>query len=208
MVTQMKKMRICIVGDELVAGSGDPRALGWVGRVLARTELPPDTHVFSLARVGESTTQLVGRWEAEALPRFEHGADNRLIVAVGSADVEAAVSTPRTRLNLATILDTACDHNIQPLVVGPPPLRCCDHRQLRQIAKACGEVCQRRNLPYVNMFTPLLDHDQWHDDLALSADSLPSQAGYGLMAWLVLHCGWYEWLGLEPRQLPTAKAGG
>ena len=28
----------------------------------------------------------------------------------------------------------------------------------------------------------------------------PGQAGYGLMAWLVLHRGWYDWLDLpEPR---------
>ena len=29
--------RICVIGDELVAGTGDPKALGWVGRVAART---------------------------------------------------------------------------------------------------------------------------------------------------------------------------
>jgi len=26
--------------------------------------------------------------------------------------------------------------------------------------------------------------------------SLPGQAGYGLIAWLVLHTGWHAWLGL------------
>jgi hypothetical protein len=25
---------------------------------------------------------------------------------------------------------------------------------------------------------------------------MPGQAGYGLMAWLVLHTGWHQWLGL------------
>lgn len=32
-----RKLRIAAVGDELLAGLGDPRALGWLGRVLART---------------------------------------------------------------------------------------------------------------------------------------------------------------------------
>ena len=36
-----RELRIVAVGDELVAGVGDPRALGWLGRVLART--PQDT---------------------------------------------------------------------------------------------------------------------------------------------------------------------
>ena len=32
---------------------------------------------------------------------------------------------------------------------------------------------------------------------ALAGDGvLPGQAGYGLMAWLVLHTGWHGWLGL------------
>ncbi len=30
-------VRVCLVGDEFVTGVGDPRALGWVGRVSART---------------------------------------------------------------------------------------------------------------------------------------------------------------------------
>ena len=33
----MDEMRIHFLGDELVAGYGDPRALGWTGRVMART---------------------------------------------------------------------------------------------------------------------------------------------------------------------------
>ena len=33
-------------------------------------------------------------------------------------------------------------------------------------------------------------------DLAAGDGVLPGQAGYGLMAWLVLHTGWHAWLGL------------
>ena len=42
----------------------------------------------------------------------------------------------------------------------------------------------------------LLGHDQWQADLAASPDGLPGQAGYGLIAWLVLHAGWQAWLDL------------
>ena len=52
----------------------------------------------------------------------------------------------------------------------------------------------------MDAFTPLLDHQQWREDLAAN-DGRPGQASYGLIAWLVLHRGWYPWLGVPE---PTA----
>lgn len=195
----MKDLRLCVIGDELVAGSGDPRALGWLGRVLARTDMPNNAHVFPLARPRETTAQLAARWEAEAYPRYVEDADNRLIVGVGSADVEAGLSTARTRLALANIVDVASQKNVSVLVVGPPPLRSSDSRQLRAVSDAAREVCDRRSVRFIDTYSPLATHDSWHDDLVMSSVGLPSQAGYGLLAWIVLHSGWYEWMGLEPR---------
>ena len=37
---------------------------------------------------------------------------------------------------------------------------------------------------------------------------LPGQAGYGLMAWLVLHTGWHTWLGLPDYWLGNIKRPG
>ncbi|MDO5728134.1 MAG: GDSL-type esterase/lipase family protein [Actinomycetaceae bacterium] len=195
----MRKLRLCIVGDELVAGSGDPRALGWTGRVLARTAIPSNSHVFTLARPGETTAQLAARWEAEAYPRFVEDADNRLIVGLGVADVEAGLSTARTRLALANIADIALSKHVSVLMVGPPPLRSSDTRQLEAVSDAAREVCDRRQIPFIDTYTPLASHDQWHDDLVMSENGLPSQAGYGLLAWIVLHSGWFDWIGLDSR---------
>ncbi|HEY7853741.1 MAG TPA: lysophospholipase, partial [Aquiluna sp.] len=36
----------------------------------------------------------------------------------------------------------------------------------------------------------------WLSELAKHARRLPGQVGYGLIAWLVLNRGWFEWLGL------------
>lgn len=195
----MDGLRLCVAGDELVAGSGDPRALGWLGRALARTEMPANSHVFPLAIPGESTGGLVERWERECFPRYLDGGDNRLILSIGKADVEAGLSTARTRLNLANIVDVAAQYDIDVMVVGPPPLRSSDMRQLQEVSRACQEVCDRRSIPFIDTFNPLATHDQWHDDIAMSPDGLPNQAGYGLLAWIVLHRGWFEWLGLDPR---------
>jgi hypothetical protein len=51
-------------------------------------------------------------------------------------------------------------------------------------------------VPYVDTYGPLVTHEQWLMDMATSVDALPGSAGYGLLAWLVLHAKWREWLGL------------
>ena len=43
--------------------------------------------------------------------------------------------------------------------------------------------------------TPLRRYEQWHTDLA-AGDGLPGQAGYGLIAWLVLNNGWRAFMGV------------
>ena len=91
-------------------------------------------------------------------------------------------------------------------MVGPPPLAGSDSSSVAQLSRSMSEVCQRRGLPYVDTYTPLVAHDQWFEDMAASrarTDSgltLPGQSGYALMAWLVLHSGWYEWTGATPRE--------
>ena len=59
------------------------------------------------------------------------------------------------------------------------------------------EVCARRGIPFVDTFEPLRNHEQWMNDVNAAGRDHPGQAGYGLLAWLVLHRGWYEWLGVE-----------
>ena len=76
-------MRLCIIGDELVAGSGDPRGQGWVGRVVARTLWDEPPVVMTLAVPGEGTRALSQRWEAKVAGRLDAGGDNRLVVAKG-----------------------------------------------------------------------------------------------------------------------------
>src|SRR5438128_9442193 len=73
-----RKLRIAAVGDELLAGLGDPRALGWLGRILART--PQDAVLvesYSLPCPMEGTEGLAGRWLDEAGRRFSNVHENR-----------------------------------------------------------------------------------------------------------------------------------
>ena len=62
---------------------------------------------------------------------------------------------------------------------------------------AAHRALAERGVPFVDAYRPLLGHDQWDSDLAASTiPGHPGQAGYGLIAWLVLNGGWREWLDL------------
>jgi acyl-CoA thioesterase-1 len=189
-------LRLAVVGDELAAGVGDPKGLGWVGRVAARTHAPTPITVLTLAIPGETSTALAARWEDEVGRRLSPEADNRLVIALGRADLDAGLSLARSRLNLANVLDVAEQRRIDTFVVGPPPGRAADGDKLADLSGAYRDVATRRRVPYVDTYTPLAAHEQWLADLASSDGLLPGQAGYGLMAWLVLHTGWHTWCGL------------
>lgn len=187
-------MGLCVVGDELVAGTGDPRALGWVGRVAART---PQTDLrltaHALGVPGETTTGAAARWQAETGPRL--GRQGRLVLGLGHHDLRAGTVTARSRLNVANVLDACGERGLPVLVVGPPPLLPGGPDAhlvpgLRTLDDAFAEVCGRRDAPYVDLLAGLSGNPDWEADLAASDGRLPGQAGYGLMAWFVLNGGW------------------
>jgi acyl-CoA thioesterase-1 len=192
-------LRVCIVGDDLVAGVGDPRSLGWAGRVAARTRTDqgsPAACVLPLGVPGEGTAGLRERWEPE-VERRRCGGDDRLVVGLGAVDAVQGTSLARSRLNLADVLDTAAQSGLPAFVVGPPPPAEPALRDaVAELDAGWADVARRRGVPYVDCFGPLLDHEQWHADLAAGDGVHPGQAGYGLLAWLVLHGGWHPWLGL------------
>jgi lysophospholipase L1-like esterase len=194
----VRETRICVVGDELVAAVGDPRAAGWTGRVLANTKWDRPNMVFTLAVPGETSLDLAKRWQAETSARFAADPDveNRMVIALGRHDVGAGQSVARSRLNLANMLDVAASRGISTFIVGPPPGRREDGPALAELSSAYADVAERRRVRYVDTYTPLAAHENWLTDLAQTKTIYPGQEGYGLMAWLVLNAGWNAWLGL------------
>lgn len=190
---------ILLVGDELVAGHGDPKALGWAGRVAART-LPavPDARFHGLGVPSETTGEMASRWDEEALRRLRHapkGSRTYVLFAIGRADLRRSVTPTMTRLNLANALDRAAALGYATMVAGPPPTWGDENQRIAELAAICEDAATRRDAPYIDMYGPLVRHDQWAADMATGNGDLPGQAGYGLMAWLVLNSTWHEWLG-------------
>ncbi|MDR1426606.1 MAG: GDSL-type esterase/lipase family protein [Bifidobacteriaceae bacterium] len=190
-------LQVCVVGGDLVAGVGDPRGQGWVGRVAAQTLADPPATFLTLAVPMETTQTMAQRWSQEVGRRLTLGYRHRLIVAPGTADLAAEVSVARSRLGLADMLDAALRRKLPTWVVGPPPGRGPQNDQIAALSRAFKDVTERRGIRYIDTFSPLVSHDQWIADMATGDGFHPGQAGYGLIAWLVLHSGWYSWAGVE-----------
>ena len=190
---------LCFIGDGFVAGYGDPKALGWVSRVVGRTGTQDVMLTsYNLGVRGASSASAMHRWRSECAPRWEGRGERRLVVGVGAEDVAQDITTARSRLNLANILDEASSTGISTYVVGPTPTLDAEvNGRLQVLADAQADVCSRRDVPFVDCFAPLLSHDQWQSDLAAGDTVHPGQAGYGLIAWLVLNGGWAPWLKLD-----------
>src|SRR5262245_46811519 len=77
-------MRICFIGDSLVAGTGDPEYLGWAGRISAAARRRGhDVTCYNLGIRGNTSAQILARWRSEAEARFVEGQDCRLIFSFG-----------------------------------------------------------------------------------------------------------------------------
>ncbi|GAA4120723.1 GDSL-type esterase/lipase family protein [Knoellia locipacati] len=192
-----RDVAIVFMGASMVAGVGDPKGQGWVTRVVGRTSHPDlELTAYNLGVRGQTSGDVLARWHTECPPRWKDRGERRLVVSVGANDIAAGVTLARHRLNLANILDEAASNGVSAFVVSPPPSSdAAFNDKLAVLVEAQADVCSRRSVPFVDCFRPLLGHDQWRSELAASRDGHhPGQAGYGLIAWLVLHNGWNEWL--------------
>lgn len=194
-----RDVALCFVGDSFTAGFGDSKALGWVGRVVARSQRPDvELTAYNLGVRGQTSSDVAARWRTECPPRWAGRGERRLVVSAGRADLAGGLTTARSRLNLANILDDAAGRGISAFVVGlAPGTDTVENERIGALAHAQADVCDRRGVTYVDCFTSLVRHEQWLADLAAGPDGThPGQAGYGLLAWLVLHQGWPQWLGV------------
>ena len=189
--------RVVVLGSELTTGTGDPKGAGWLGRVLARTPQQRPFFVFPLSMVSENSGSMLERWRSEGIHRFAIETRNYLAIQIGYQDIIDGVSTSRSRLNLASLLDEARQEGIDTFVIGPTPtLNDRLNDEIARLSGAFADVSSRRSVNFVDCFNPLVGHPGWRAELEQSLMGLPGQVGYGMLAWLVLNQGWHEWLGV------------
>ena len=191
-----RDVRIVILGDGIISSAGDPKGMGWVGRVTSKTPgTSPRIDIFALPAPDETTSMLAERWQSEVQRRFSAETENRLVIALSNHDPAAGISISRSRLNIATIVDEAKRAGIESFLVGPTPHRNKElNSEVEHLASGFEDVASRRGIPFVDCFRPLVEHEGWNLEIETSEHGLPGQVGHGLIAWLVLNRGWYEWL--------------
>lgn len=194
-----RDVRIVILGDALISPQADPKGMGWVGRVISKTPRGDRRFdFFALPAPDETTNMLADRWADEVKRRFSLETENRLVLALGNADPAAGISISRSRLNIATILDESKRAGISCLVVGPTPSRNPElNYEIEHLATGFEDVANRRAVPFVDCFRPLVEHEGWNQELRELENGQLGQIGHGLIAWLVLNRGWFDWLGIQ-----------
>ena len=148
MVEPRRNIRVVIIGDDLVGAGGDPKGLGWVGRVIAKTQSEyPRVDFYPLATPEISTAGMSEQWLEEASKRFAADTDNRLIICLNPNDINAGISMSRSRLNLANILDTATSKGVQCFVISPIPSRNPQlNYDIEHLSAGFEDVASRRSL--------------------------------------------------------------
>lgn len=197
----MDDLRLLCFGDSFVAGVGDPRGQGWVGRAVeAAHAAGRPLMAYNLGVRRETSIEVAVRWRFEAMPRRAAGADCRVIFAVGTNDTTlengtARVAPERSCMALDKMLGQAAEIGLPAAVAGPPPAG--DEQQRARIvalSDAFAEVCAARGVPFWPVAEMLIASRTWLDEAAAGDGAHPAAGGYGLLARTLLDAGLLDWL--------------
>lgn len=163
-------LNICVLGDGIASGEGDPEHRGWAGQLVdsVRAGHGP-LNYYNLGIVGQNSEAVLGRL-GELEPRMPLGADNRLILAFGLMDAvgvrdEDPLPAKTSWQNLTTLLKEVHGH-YKPLLVGPPAVYDpAQNARLKRINGGFRELCSRARVPYIDLFTSLQDDIQYRREL-------------------------------------------
>lgn len=204
----MDDLRLLCFGDSFVAGVGDPRGQGWVGRVVeAAHAAGRPLMAYNLGVRRETSVEVAVRWRFEAMPRLLAGADCRVVFAVGANDTTVEhgtvrVTPERSCMALDKMLDQAAALGRPAAVAGPPPAGDAE-QQARVVAlsEAFAEVCAARGVPFWPVAQTLLASRTWLDEAAAGDGAHPAAGGYDLLAQALIDGGLLDWLH-APAHLP------
>ncbi|MEO1376485.1 MAG: GDSL-type esterase/lipase family protein [Cyanobacteria bacterium J06635_10] len=199
----LKEMRICFIGESFVNGTGDYEYLGWTGRICqdAFSKGFDITH-YNLGVRGETSSELRRRWLQEVSYRLPKEYDGRVVFSFGTNDTnmkngETRVSLQESITNLQDILSIA--KNLYPvLIISPSPI---DDKEQNQrsfdLSKEFAKVCDRLNVPYLDIFSELIESKIWMDEIRNYDGAHPRAAGYQIFAEIVQNWeGWLNWFNI------------
>lgn len=193
-------LRIVALGDSLVYGYGDPEGGGWVER-LRRSWMDPSQPghaLYNLGIRGDGVNQVLQRLDGEFCNRGElrNKMPDRILLSVGLND-SARLGKPDgrnlTEINafqaaLEALLDKAqqycpvCFVGMVPTDPAKMPFLDClyytslDQYRYKEVTRL---ACDRRNIPYLDLFDRWLSRGEAWWKPRLSSDGLhPNSLGY------------------------------
>ncbi|MEU7763805.1 GDSL-type esterase/lipase family protein [Nocardia sp. NPDC049190] len=193
-------VRVCFVGDSFVAGVGDPRCLGWAGRLAAMSHaegMPLTTYNLGVRR--QTSTEVRGRWLAECGPRLPEGVDARIVLSFGVNDAMHENGRPRVGpdesvATVAKLLEQAAERGWRVLMVAPPPIDDADHNiRTAALDERFARTCALADVPYVRVHQQLRENGRWMAEVHAGGGAHPGAAGYDEITALIAP-RWRDWL--------------
>lgn len=193
----MQDIRICFIGESFINGTGDSTYLGWTGRLcVAFSQQGYPVTYYNLGIRRETSTQLANRWQAEAKRRLPEGCENYIVFSFGTNDTTIENGKLRVELsdslkNARQILSTA-KQSYPVFMVSPPPTADEErHARVKVLSEHFANLCQELTIPYLDVFTPLLNSSVWMAEVEAGDGAHPNAAGYEELAQLVQ--SWSAW---------------
>lgn len=197
-------MRICFFGDSYTNGTGDDGALGWVGRLAARTRSQGvDLTLYNLGVRRDTSQDIKVRWRQEAEVRLPIGIDGRLVFAFGNNDTAFDDAEQRLRLTIDQTLNNtneilaAASSWLPTLMIGPIPATGSDPHdaRIRELSGRFAELCQRHSVPFMPL-SPLPPTVQtvWRKEAEAGDGVHPNAEGYASLARHIEQWNaWQDW---------------
>jgi lysophospholipase L1-like esterase len=193
----MDDIRICFIGESFVNGTGDPTYLGWTGRLCQN--LAQQGHEVTHYNLGirrETSTLLSKRWQTEVERRSQMGAQLRLVFLFGTNDT--SIQNGKRRVSLTESVEntrqilSAAQQRYPVLMISPPPIVEIEQRsRIQELVAELRMVCEELKIPYLDVFTSLLESSVWLKEVVAGDGAHPNAAGYTELAGLVQQ--WQAW---------------
>jgi len=179
-------LRVCFFGDSFVNGTGDDACLGWVGRACAAGRRNgTDLTCYNLGIRGDTSADVLRRWEHEARARLAPEHDGRLVFSFGAIDCclrddasQVRVPVDQALANARMILASALAWR-PTLMVGPLPV--CDREtdgRIATMSAALAPLCVSLGVRYLEVFHHAANSSSWACEVAAGDGAHPNAIGY------------------------------
>ena len=183
-------MRVCFFGDSFVNGVGDQLGCGWPARFAALAiSAGHEITTYNLGIRGNTSADILNRWEAEADCRLVDGEPAGLLFSFGANDcADRGDGSPRLSqtdsLHNTEMLLGKAIRRAPTLMVGPSPILddpLADHR-IEQLDHRFQMLCQKLQVPYLSVFGFVGNCSEWCSEASAGDGTHPGQAGYDALS--------------------------